>query len=69
MLSRSLGQVGGSLCRRCGDQNRILRKLHRRFAAGLQQLEAIPVEAQSGEMCLQSTSREVTWIHYQPLRN
>jgi hypothetical protein len=40
-----------------------LRKLHRRFVAGLQQPEAIPVEAQSKEMCFRSTSREDAWIH------
>jgi hypothetical protein len=28
MLSRSLGQVCGSLCGRCGDQNRKFRKFH-----------------------------------------
>jgi hypothetical protein len=54
MLSRSLGQVSRSLC--SAD-------------TGLQQPEAIPVEAQPREMCFRSTSREVTRIHCQPPRN
>jgi hypothetical protein len=69
MLSRSLGQAGGGLRRQCGHQNRKLRKLHRRFVAGLQQPEALPMEAEPRKMCLRSTSQKVAQIHCQPPRN
>jgi hypothetical protein len=46
-----------------------LRKLHQRFAAGLQQPEVLPVEAEPGKVCLRSASRKTTQIHCQPPRN